>query len=53
MKLLYAPCMNALSYLNQVLEAENRSGKGTEGVGPHYKVHYKGWKRTYITAPGT
>lgn len=30
----------------QVLEAENRSGKGSEGVGPHYKVHYKGWKRT-------
>jgi mortality factor 4-like protein 1 len=30
----------------QVLEAENRTGKGSEGVGPHYKVHYKGWKRT-------
>src|SRR5271170_6225582 len=28
----------------QVLEAENRTGKGSEGVGPHYKVHYKGWK---------
>lgn len=34
-----------------MLEAENRSGKGTEGVGPHYKVHYKGWKRTCVFIP--
>ena len=40
-----------LIFPTQVLEAENRAGKGSDGVGPHYKVHYKGWKRTYDTPP--
>jgi len=44
--LRYHNCSN-----EQVLEAENKSGKGTDGVGPHYKVHYKGWKRTYVPCP--
>jgi len=34
-------------YEATVLETENKTGKGGEGVGPHYKVHYKGWKRTW------
>lgn len=39
-----------LVYEAKILKAEHwdESNTKTGGVGPHYFVHYKGWKQTYV-----
>ncbi|KAI8919053.1 hypothetical protein PhCBS80983_g01848 [Powellomyces hirtus] len=36
-----------LLYEAKVIGTENREAKGDREAGPHYKVHYKGWKQTW------